>query len=360
MKKVLLISVLIFVFLTGCSVLPGVSPSDKNIEITDTSGHAVTLEDVPDRIAIAGKATLMVQDAIYLFEEAVQKVIALENRNQSVFSFLPVVDPGIAEKEIFEKNVGPEQIAAAQTDLVIMKSSMIEKLGEPLEQLGIPVVYLDLETPEVFYRDIAVLGQVFGNSNRADEIIDFYQDRVSRIEELVSGVSPDQRPTVLMLEYSDKGGEVAFSVPPVSWLQTTIVEIAGGSPVWKSLEISGGWTVVNLEQIAAWDPDQIFIIDYSGNAAAVKADLITNPIWSNLRAVQENQLFAFAYDFYSWDQPDTRWILGLQWLATKIHPDLTAEIDIMEEVNSFYSDLYNLEPGVIDAEVLPILTGDLP
>ena len=360
MLKNLLISVLMLAFLTGCSVLPGLSPSENNIEITDATGHMVTLEGVPKRIAIAGKATLMVQDAIYLFEEAVQNVVALENRNQSVFSFLPVVDPGIAEKDIFEKNVGPEQIAAAQTDLVILKNSMAEKLGGPLEQIGIPVVYLDLETPEVFYQDIAVLGQVFGNTDRADEIIGFYQERVSRVEELVSKVGSDQMPSVLILEYSDQGGEVAFKVPPVSWLQTTMVETAGGSPVWKSLEVSGGWTIINLEQIAAWDPDQIYIIDYSGNAAAVKADLMTNPIWSNLRAVQDNKLFAFAFDFYSWDQPDTRWILGLQWLATKIHPDLTAEIDIMEEVNAFYSELYNLEPEVIESKVIPILTGDLP
>jgi iron complex transport system substrate-binding protein len=210
---------------------------------------------------------------------------------------------------------------------------------------------LDLETPEVFYQDMIVLGQVFGKPDRAEEIINFYQERVNRVEELVSDVGPDQKPEVLILKHTDTGGEIAFSVPPVSWLQTSMVEISAGSPVWKSLEISGGWTIVNLEQIAAWDPDQIYIIDYSGNASAVKADLLNNPIWGNLRAVENDQL---------WDQPDTRWILGLQWLATKIHPDLTVEIDIMEEVISFYSELYNLEPGVIDAEVLPILTGDIP
>ncbi len=126
MSRNLLFSVLILAFLTGCRVLPGLSPSEKTIEITDATGHVLALEGLPDRIAIAGKATLMVQDAIYLFEDAVQNVVALENRNQSVFSFLPVVDPGIAEKDIFEKNVGPEQIAAAQTDLVIMNSFMAE------------------------------------------------------------------------------------------------------------------------------------------------------------------------------------------------------------------------------------------
>lgn len=360
MKKGLIITLLVLVIASGCSVLPGLSPTGQKIEITDSTGHAVTLGGVPKRIVIAGRATFMVQDAIYLFEDAIQKVIALESRNQSALNFLQVVDPGINDKEMLEKNVGPEQIAAAQGDLVILKSFMAEQLGEPLEQLSIPVIYLDLETPEAFYQDINVLGQVFGKPDRAEEIINFYQERVTRVEELVFGIGPYQKPEVLILKYSDKGGEVAFSVPPVSWLQTSMVEISGGSPVWKSLEVSGGWTIVNLEQIAAWDPDQIYIIDYSGNASAVKADLKNNPIWNNLRAVENDQLYAFGFDFYSWDQPDTRWILGLQWLTTKIHPDLTAEIDIMEEVISFYSELYNLEPGVIDTEVLPNLTGDLP
>ncbi len=360
MKKGLLITFLALVIGSGCSALPELSPTGQSIEIVDTTGHTVTLDGVPERIAIAGRATIMVQDAVFLFDDAIRKVIALENRKQSAFSFLPIVDPGIHDKEMFEMNAGPEQIAASHSDLVILKSFMAEKLGEPLEQLNIPVVYLNLETPEVFYQDLIVLGQVFGKPERAEEIINYYQDRVTRVEELVSGVGPDQMPDVLILEYSDNGGEIAFSVPPVSWMQTTMVEISAGSPVWKSLEVSGGWTIVNLEQIAAWDPDQIYIIDYSGNASAVKADLHNNPIWSNLRAVKNDQLFAFGFDFYSWDQPDTRWILGLQWLATKIHPDLTAEINIMEEVRSFYSELYNLEPGVIDAEVLSILTGDIP
>jgi iron complex transport system substrate-binding protein len=222
------------------------------------------------------------------------------------------------------------------------------------------VVYLDLETPEAFYQDIFVLGQVFGKPDRADEITGFYQERVSRVEELVSEIEQDQKPRVLILQYSDSGGEVAFKVPPVSWLQTRMVEISGGSPVWKDLEISGGWTVISLEQIAAWDPDQIYLIDYAGNASVIKTDLRDNPIWGNLRAVKDDQLYAFGYDFYSWDQPDTRWILGLQWLATKIHPDLTGEIDIMEEVIAFYTTLYNLDAEVIDLEILPNLTGDLP
>ena len=357
MPKKLSIVLLITLVLGACGTMP--STADP-VEITDSTGHTAVLPGLPEQIAIAGKATIMVQDAIYLFPEAAERVIALENRNQSAYSFLPVIDPGLDEKEIFERNVGAEQVAVAKPDLVLMKSFMVEQLGEPLEQLDIPVLYLDLETPEAFYQDIDTLGQVFGNQDRADMLVSYYQERVSRIEGLVSDLTEDQKPTVLVLEYSEDGGEVAFSVPPVSWLQTSMVEIAGGVPVWKDLEMGGGWVVVNLEQIAAWNPDIVVLIDYSGNASTVKEQIVSQPILSSFDAVKNGQIFAFPYDFYSWDQPDTRWILGLQWLATKIQPDLTSGIDIMAEVESFYSELYGLDQEMIDAEVLTRLTGDIP
>lgn len=358
MKKLTLLFVALALIAGGCAVLPEALSPTNPLEITDSTGHTVVLEGVPERIAIAGKATVMVQDAVFLFEEASQRVVALESRNQSAFAFLPVVDPALDQKLIFEANVGPEQIAAAQPDLVILKNFMADQIGEPLGQLGIPVIYLDLETPQAFYEDISVLGQVFGDPRRADQINEYYQSRVSQVQELVSGA--EVRPEVLVLRYNDDGGEIAFSVPPVAWLQTSLVELAGGTPVWKELEASGGWTVVNLEQVAAWDPEQIFLIDYAGEGSAITAQLMADPIWANLQAVQDGGLYAFGYDFYSWDQPDTRWILGLQWLAAKIHPDLTGEIDILGEVEDFYRTLYFLDQETIETQVLPILTGDIP
>ena len=139
-----------------------------------------------------------------------------------------------------------------------------------------------------------------------------------------------------------------------------MVELAGGNPIWAAMEGGQGWTVVNLEQIAAWNPDQIYLIDYAGAASEITADLKSSPLWMDLEAVQNDRLYAFGFDFYSWDQPDTRWILGLQWLATRVHPDLTAELDILAEVSSFYQTLYFMDQDRIETEVLPILTGDLP
>ncbi|MDZ7844673.1 MAG: ABC transporter substrate-binding protein [Anaerolineales bacterium] len=345
---------------TGCSPVSGGNQADSSVQITDSTGQTLVLDEVPQRIAVAGKATVMVQDAVFLFEEAEDRVIALENRNQSAFGFLPVVDPTFEQKEFIEMNAGPEQIAAVNPDLVIMKNFLKDSLGASLESLDIPVFYLDLETPEAFYQDVTALGELFANPARAEEINRFYQERVELVESLTADLSPEQKPSVLVLEYSDRGGETAFSVPPVSWLQTRMVEIAGGTPIWKGMDAGGGWSVVTLDQIAAWNPDQIYIIDYQGKAAEVTERLRENDIWSSLKAVENDQLYAFAFDYYSWDQPDTRWILGLEWMASKIHPENAPEIDILEQVEEFYVTLYRLDQETIAEDVISKLTGDLP
>lgn len=355
----ILILIAALILLSSCSPT-GVSGGDTPITITDSTGHSVTLESLPERVVLAGKATIMVQDAVYLFDEAHERLVGIENRNQSLYSFIPLIDPALDDKSILEKNAGAEQIAALQPELVLLKNYMTEQLGTPLEALGIPVLYLDLETPEAFYKDIATLGKAFGNEKRADEIVDFFQSRVEDVTQASSDLTAEDKPTVLILEYSNDGGEVAFSVPPVTWLQTDMVEMTGGTPVWVDEAHGGGWMIVTIEQIAAWDPDKIFIIDYAGDASSVVEGLKTDSLWMNLSAVQNDELYAFAFDIYSWDQPDTRWILGLEWMATKMHPELFSDIDIMAEVENFYSQLYGMDSESIQSNILPLLTGDIP
>ncbi len=336
------------------------SEADSGFTITDALGRELDFEQPPQRVVIAGRASSLLANALYLFPEASQRIVGIENRSQSASPILPVIDPSSSDKIFFEKNAGPEQIAPTQPDVVILKSYMAESLGEPLEILGITVVYLDLETPEQFFRDIETLGKLFDNSERAQEVQSYYQQRLDKIQQRSDGITEAQKPSVLIIQYSDKGGDVAFKVPPASWLQTTMVELVGGTPIWTEASETGGWAIVNFEQIAAWDPDQIYVIYYPGDASPITEHLKSDPKWQAIRAIQQDQLFAFPGDFLSWDQPDTRWILGLSWLLTKVQPELADGIDIMQEINQFYEQLYRLDQETIQNEVNSILNGDLP
>lgn len=333
--------------------------TDSKITVNDALGREITFEQPPQRIVLAGKALFMVADAIYLFPEAGKNIVALGSTGQGSGNFIPMIDPTFADKISLASDAGAEQIAAAQPDCVIMKSSNAEKLGKPLEELNIPVVYLDFETPDQYKRDLATLGQLFQNPARAAEVAAFYQGKVDSISQTVSSLTDDQKPRTLILYYNEKDGAVAFNVPPLSWMQTLIVQMAGGRPVWADANPVDSWTKVSLEQVAAWNPDIIFIVAYFNPVDDVVASLKADPQWQALDAVKNDKIFGFATDVYSWDQPDTRWILGLTWAAGKLHPDLFANLDIVKEAQTFYQKLYGIDEATFQKDLQPLMSGDI-
>jgi molybdenum ABC transporter molybdate-binding protein len=325
------------------------------ITVTDALGRSVTFQTPPQKIVLAGKALFMVADAIYMFPEAGQRVVALGSTQQGSGDFIPMIDANFKNKTILDSSAGPEQIAAAQPDCVIMKSSNEEKLGKPLEELKIPVVYLDFETPDQYTRDLATLGQLFQNPDRAAQLSKIYTDKVAAITKAVSGLKDTEKPRTLVLYYTEKDGAVAFNVPPMGWMQSLQITTAGGAPVWQDANPSKGWTKVSVEQVAAWNPDVIFVIAYFNPVNDVVKQLKADTQWQALNAVKNDKVYGFATDVYSWDQPDPRWILGLDWVATKLHPDLFKDLDIQQEAKTFYQDMFGMDDASFQKNIEPLL-----
>lgn len=167
----------------------------------DALGREILLDAPPERIVIAGPATLMIADALYLFE------------------------------------TGPES-------------------------LGLPVVYFDFETPEQYQRDISTMGRLLGEQERAREITRYLEGRRSEVVGVTSTLPPDERPSVLFLYVDNRGGDRAFNVPPDGWIQITLVREAGGEPVWTGIPLGSGWSTVTMEQIARWDPEIVLFVAY--------------------------------------------------------------------------------------------------
>ncbi|MBN1487302.1 MAG: ABC transporter substrate-binding protein [Anaerolineae bacterium] len=338
------------------------APADANaesIKVTDALGREVVFEKPPTRIVVAGRGTFMVCDTLFMFPEAKERIAAMESRGMNVSDFLPFVDETFNDKGVLDFGAGAEQIAPYNPDAVVLKTTAEEELGQPLEELGIPVVYIELETPEQFYRDIKILGQLFNNESRAEEIIDFLKQRLQKIEEVLQNVPEAEKPRVLLFSYSPEGDAVAFKVSPASWMQTIQVKMAGGIPVWAENTEGGNWNVVNFEQLAQWDPDKIFVIAYKHNSREIADQLAQNPQWQELRAIKNGEIYGYPADFYSWDMPDPRWILGVSWLSKNIYPEQLADINMEDEIYRFFKRMYALDAETIDNQIIPNLRGDL-
>jgi iron complex transport system substrate-binding protein len=353
----LLLSVLVSLpttlFATGTPETP-----DTPRTVTDALGREVSVPTSPERIVTAGRAVLMIADVLYAFEDAPDRLVAVGRINQGRGNFLPAIDPNYGEKTILAHNVGPEQIAAENPDLVIMKTFMREPLGRRVEALGIPVIYVELETPEQYQRDIRMLGTVLNEPERAEELTRWYRLQVSQVEDQTRLIPDRRRPSTLLIYYRRSDGEVSFQVPPTGWIQTELVERAGGTPVWRGAA-QNGWGTVSFEQIAAWNPDEIMLVSYDGDAEEIRDELAAEPRWQELFAVREDRFHAFPMDFYSWDQPDTRWILGLQWIARTLHPELFSRTEMDTHLREFYRQVYGLTDEEYESIIEPLLAGDV-
>ncbi|HNW35796.1 MAG TPA: hypothetical protein PKM25_12735, partial [Candidatus Ozemobacteraceae bacterium] len=107
------------------------------------------------------------------------------------------------------------------------------------------------------------------------------------------------------------------------------------------------------------DPDQIFVVSYFVEYDNVMKDLLSDERWKALRAVQTKKFWFFPGDLISWDQPDPRWVLGLTWLASKIHPERFPGMDMKAEVVDFYKNFYGVDAETEKKVILPKLHGDL-
>lgn len=344
---------------TGSS-LAAAKPSGP-FSIVDAAGRTVRLEKPPVRIVVAGRGSHIVLHLLYLFPGGKARLAGTERWADPASDFIPLIDPDFGRVPIMEPNAGAEEIAAMRPDVVLTRGSSVNWISESLDKVNIPVVYLGLETPEQYFRDLENLGILLDDAPRARAIFNFYRTRLDRIAKGTSNLGTADKPRVLLVMWTERGGKAAVRVPAEGWIQTNQVRMAGGAPVWldASLE-SGGWTVVNLEQIAVWNPDMIFIVVWHTlDSAKILDSLNADPRWSSLKALRSGNLRVFPADVYGWDSPDPRWILGVMWLAAKIHPDIFKDIDLTDEVRRFYGELYGMDRQAVGDKIIPAIKMDI-
>lgn len=341
------------------------TPEESFIAVTDALGRTVQITPPINRVIITGKGSWPILTVAYMFPSAKELLYGLGEETD--VPLLRMVDPDIESKIVPTMGGTPnvEEIAAENPDVVILKTTMKSDVGDPLEELGFKVVYVDLEDLNSYMRDIMVLGKIFGDQAKAEKMVEYYNETYHFVFSRTCTLTDEERPRVLFLYYSTKGGTVSFQVPGGGWLQTFMIEAAGGYPLSKELTVTG-WNTVSYEQIAHWNPDVIFLVTYSDKPSAtdVKNMLLQDPMWGNINAVMHGKVYAVPHDcnnvgaLGSWDTPGSRWILGLKWMAKKIHPSIFSDIDIVEEAESFYIEMYGLSEGYA-ATVVDGIMGDL-
>ncbi|MDD8026980.1 MAG: ABC transporter substrate-binding protein [Acidobacteriota bacterium] len=346
---------LILFLLLSCSLF---ADPAEGVTVKDAAGRTVHLGALPKRIIAVGEGPYILAHLMYLFPEGRERLLGMEQRGPIATEFIPLIDPDFPfDKKFLAMNPGPEQIAPFKPDLVITRGTKVDARALALNRIGIPIVFLDTEDFEGYAGDLRILGQVLGNPNRAEELVAFFRERQEAVARGLADLAASDKPRLLMAMVIPRGERIAVQVPARSWLQTRMALAAGAHPVWTdTAQPVSGWTVVNLEQIALWNPDRIdLIVWHSLEPAKILADFKADPRWAALKAVRAGEIRIFPADAYGWDLPDPRWILGLQWLAAGLYPKRFPGFDIDRELETFFGRLYGMDKAAVASRIRPLI-----
>jgi len=222
------------------------------------------------------------------------------------------------------KDPNVETILSYKPDLVITTyQTQIKKL----EEAGIPVVLLNLESPALMLKSIQFLGNILGKEDTARQSLIYFNEKLNYIKSKTSTIN--KKATVYI------AGANIFMTFGEDFYQTYLTELAGAESVSKNLK--GGKVAVSAEQLLLWNPDYIVLTSYCSDSVS---DVLNNPKLKDLKAIKSKRVFRMPSYILAYDLPAPESILGIMWLSNAIYPQIV-NFDIAKEAKDFYQKVYN-------------------
>lgn len=339
--------------LAGCSSASSTSgegePTAEEKVIQDQLGREVAVPKNTERIVVGG--ILPYFSTWYIGTGSTEEVVGLHPNayNAAENSMLANITPEIKKASTdFVRNgeVNIEELMKVNPQLYFENSSD-EKTLEKVAESGIPTVGLqtiqvaDADPLATFNSWLEVTADIKGGevTKRAESFIEEGKNTQSMIDDNLTGVEDKDKPRVMFLhQHSDKsiivGGANFFSE---KWIKAT-----GGTDIVGDDGVEGQ-KEVNMEQIYAWNPDIIYITNFTETQPD---DLLNNTVagqdWSEVEAVKNDNVHKVPLGIYRWFPPNGDAPLMLKWMAQINHPELF-DYDISEEIKNYYSDFYEYE-----------------
>ncbi len=362
----LLVLCLILVSFTGCgatATAPTTSPTEatepaseaagspeQTVQaatrtVVDHAGNEITLPAEINKIVIS---SLLPLPSVYcLFEGSTEKLAGIHPSSMAAAknSILPKVVPDIVNvtTDFMKGNdINIEELLKLKPDVVFYSATNTDEYDK-LREAGIPAVGFSTSNwgfncVETFENWVKLLGEVLQQQDKAAGIAEYGHQVYDEVQAVFDRAGQIEKPRVLIL-FNYAGGVIKTSGS--NFFGQYWIESTGGVNVAAELK---GTPEINMEQIYEWDPDIIYITNFS---PYLPEDLYNNAIdgydWSNVKAVREGKVYKFPLGMYRWFPPASDTPLVLKWLAQKNQPELFADIDMKAEVKAYYQRFYNME-----------------
>ena len=326
MRKIFLIIVLTIIFLYPNSLKASYRT------VIDTEGRAVKIPQKVERAVVLSGTCI---ETVYILN-AIDKVVGISQGIRDS-QLMPVLIPQLKKIPVVAQStatVNLEAILALKPDILITMGpehtivGMSNQTVERIEGYGIPVILLNLKSLDENYYSIELLGKIFQNERKAQELIQHMKRVFNEVQGKLKKIPPSKRVKALYVS----GNNPNF-IAGGYWGDQDIRVLAGGINV--ASEIPQFMTTVSSEQISIWNPD---VITISVAAKYNPKDIYENPHFKNINAVKNKRVYKHPYHIAGLFTP--RVVLLQAWHASKFYPELG--IDWVRIADDFFRKFYGM------------------
>lgn len=283
MKPKIIFSLFILMFfaflISGCSSITQ-AEKEKSISFKDSTGRIVNVKAKPQRIISLTLGT----DEILLDLVEPERIAALTYlASDSGISF--VTDKSALVKSKIRSN-SAEEILALKPDLVLIADWWGLDMLQTLRDMGVPVyVYKTPYSVNDIRNTIREVGRVVGEPQRAENVIDVFNDKIINVELKAAKIPQTERKRVVALTGKDgfgtKGG-----------LYDDMCKYAG---VGNCLSEDAGSQFNGLpkERILQLNPDCILVTVWDANGmmkSQTKEEIMCDEGLKPVKAIQNNDI----------------------------------------------------------------------
>lgn len=354
-KRIIIILLALTIFmipLSGCQA--GANKRITNKSITNIDGSKIKVPESPQKIAaVYGPAY---ESMVVLGVE--DKVVVCADVQFQNFPWAKKVYKNIT-KLPYLKNVhsavNMEELMRYHPDIVFTFPRPNEM--NQLKKAGISAVpgittgkFSDTKN------QLTVYAQALGGQSisAAKAYEDYFDEKLAMVKAVTDKIPEDKRPSIYYAGIDMLTTYGKYSDIP------ELINDAGGMAVTAELE-AGSRSQVSFEQLVKWNPDYIFI-DHGGINDSASVEKIMENTYSDGRfgvisAVKNKQIYLSPSGVFYWDMGLQKILLLMQ-MAKILHPDKFQNLDIKQEIKTFYSKFYHY--NLTDNEAEKILTRQNP
>jgi iron complex transport system substrate-binding protein len=226
------------------------------------------------------------------------------------------------------KSVNVESVIALQPDVVFIGGYGRLSWIEPLKNANLTVVVAHFEEIGNYTRDLGIVAQVMGVEDKAQPIITQVQNTLDKIEARVGNITSDEQVTAYFSSHD------AYHAYGSTTFEHAQIVTANGKNVAES--ITTWLPQISAEQLITWNPSVMFTLEGTDTAAILNDNQI-----KSVSAIANQKVYSIPEA--GWDFGSMRAIFAIEWMASKLYPERFADININEEIDSFYQAVYGID-----------------